>query len=134
MLIFFYGMILGEEIEVEIECGKMLIVKLILIGEFQFDVICVIYFELNGQLCEVVIKDESIKFFVQERLKVDWINLSYIVVFMSGMVIKVLIEVGIKVNKGDYLMINEVMKMEIMVQVFFLGIIKQVYVKNGELI
>ena len=58
---FLYGMRLGEEIEVEIEQGKTLIVKLVSIGEPQADGTRIIYFELNGQPREVVIKDENIK-------------------------------------------------------------------------
>ena len=52
---------LGEEIEVEIETGKTLIVKLVSIGHPQADGTSVVYFELNGQPREVYIKDESIK-------------------------------------------------------------------------
>lgn len=129
---FFYGMTLGEEIEVEIERGKTLIVKLISIGEPQPDATRVIYFELNGQPREVVIKDESIKSSVQERLKADRTNPSHIAASMPGTVIKVLTEAGTKVNKGDHLMINEAMKMETTVQAPFSGTIKQVHVKNGE--
>ncbi|SPT92657.1 pyruvate carboxylase [Bacillus subtilis] len=129
---FFYGMTLGEEIEVEIERGKTLIVKLISIGEPQPDATRVVYFELNGQPREVVIKDESIKSSVQERLKADRTNPSHIAASMPGTVIKVLAEAGTKVNKGDHLMINEAMKMETTVQAPFSGTIKQVHVKNGE--
>ncbi|MCY9072842.1 biotin/lipoyl-binding protein, partial [Bacillus inaquosorum] len=129
---FFYGMTLGEEIEVEIERGKTLIVKLISIGEPQPDATRVVYFELNGQPREVVIKDESIKSSVQERLKADRTNPSHIAASMPGTVIKVLTEAGTKVNKGDHLMINEAMKMETTVQAPFSGTIKQVHVKNGE--
>nr|WGD92245.1 hypothetical protein P5629_17340 [Bacillus subtilis] len=78
---FFYGMTLGEEIEVEIERGKTLIVKLISIGEPQPDATRVVYFELNGRPREVVIKDESIKSSVQERLKADRTNPSHIATF-----------------------------------------------------
>ena len=46
---FFYGMTLGEEIEVEIERGKTLIVKLVSIGEPQPDATRVVYFELNSR-------------------------------------------------------------------------------------
>lgn len=116
---FFYGMTLGEEIEVEIERGKTLIVKLISIGEPQPDATRVVYFELNGQPREVVIKDESIKSSVQERLKADRTNPSHIAASMPGTVFKVLAEAGTKVNKGDHLMINEAMKMETTVQAPF---------------
>ena len=66
---FLYGMRLGEEIEVEIEKGKTLIVKLVSIGEPQADGTRVVYFELNGQPREVVIKDESIKSTVATKVK-----------------------------------------------------------------
>ena len=66
---FFYGMRLGEEIEVEIETGKTLIVKLISIGQPQADGNRIVYFELNGQPREVVIKDESVKATVASKSK-----------------------------------------------------------------
>ncbi len=44
---FLYGMRLGEEIEVEIEKGKTLIVKLVSISEPQSDATRVIYFEIE---------------------------------------------------------------------------------------
>ena len=58
---FFYGLRLGEEIEIEIEKGKTLIVKLVSVGQPQANGTRVVYFELNGQPREIVVKDESIK-------------------------------------------------------------------------
>ena len=58
---FFYGMRLGEEIEVEIEKGKTLIIKLVSIGEPTHDGNRVIYFELNGQPREISIQDMNLK-------------------------------------------------------------------------
>ncbi len=131
---FFYGMRLGEEIEVEIEKGKTLIVKLVSIGQPQPDGTRIVYFELNGQPREVVIKDESIKSTVQQRVKADPQNPEHIGASMPGTVIKVLVEKGEKVNKGDHLMITESMKMETTVQAPFAGVIKDIYVKSGEAI
>ncbi len=53
--------VLGEEIEVEIEKGKTLIVKLVSISKPQEDGTRIVYFELNGQPREVVIKDLNVK-------------------------------------------------------------------------
>ena len=50
---FLFGMRLGEEIEVEIERGKTLIVKFISMGEPMPDGTRVVYFELNGQSRQV---------------------------------------------------------------------------------
>ncbi|SFJ92270.1 pyruvate carboxylase [Halobacillus dabanensis] len=131
---FFYGMRLGEEIEVEIEQGKTLIVKLVSVGEPQVDGTRTVYFELNGQPREVVVKDENVKASVQQRPKADKANSKHIGASMPGTVIKVLSSKGEKVKKGDHLMITEAMKMETTVQAPFDGVIKDIYVDNNEAI
>jgi len=131
---FLYGMRLGEEIEVEIERGKTLIVKLVSIGQPQADGTRVVYFELNGQPREVVIRDESIKAAVVEHIKADRTNPNHIAATMPGTVVKVLVEKGEKVDKGDHLMVTEAMKMETTVQAPFAGVIKDIYVKSGDAI
>ncbi|WP_307257195.1 pyruvate carboxylase [Oikeobacillus pervagus] len=131
---FFFGMRLGEEIEVEIETGKTLIVKLVSIGQPQVDGTRIVYFELNGQPREVVIKDESIKSTVAAKAKVDPKNEEHIGATMPGTVIKVIANKGEKVKRGDHLMITEAMKMETTVQAPFSGIIKDIYVQNGDAI
>ncbi len=131
---FFYGLRLGEEIEVEIETGKTLIVKLVSIGQPHADGTRVVYFELNGQSREVVIKDESIKSTVATKVKGDPKNPNHLSATMPGTVIKVLVEKGEKVEKGDHLVITEAMKMETTVQAPFSGTIKDIYVQDGEAI
>ncbi|MEH7382382.1 pyruvate carboxylase [Bacillus sp. JJ1533] len=131
---FLYGMRLGEEIEVEIEQGKTLIVKLVSVGQAQPDGTRIVYFELNGQPREVIVKDTNIKSTVVAKLKADRDNENHIGATMPGTVIKVLVEKGDKVNKGDHLMITEAMKMETTVQAPFTGIVKDIHVANGEAI
>ncbi|MEC3882696.1 pyruvate carboxylase [Halobacillus sp. HZG1] len=131
---FFYGMRLGEEIEVDIEQGKTLIVKLVSVGEPQIDGTRTLYFELNGQPREVVVKDENVKAAVQQRPKADKANSKHIGATMPGTVIKVLSNKGEEVKKGDHLMITEAMKMETTVQAPFDGVIKDIYVENNEAI
>ena len=131
---FFYGMRLGEEIEVEIETGKTLIVKLISVGQPQADGNRIVYFELNGQPREVLIKDESAKATVQAKVKGDPKNPNHISATMPGTVVKLVVEKGEKVEKGDHLVITEAMKMETTVQAPFSGVVKDIYVQNGEAI
>lgn len=129
---FLYGMRRGEEIEVEIETGKTLIVKLISIGDAHADGTRNIYFELNGQQREIVVKDESVKSTVATKLKADPSNQNHIGATMPGTVIKVVVDKGDKVQKGDHLIITEAMKMETTVQAPYTGVIKDIYVSNGE--
>jgi pyruvate carboxylase len=131
---FLYGMRLGEEIEVEIETGKTLIVKLVSIGHPRADGTRVVYFELNGQPREVFIKDENVKSTVLSRLKADEKNENHLAATMPGTVVKVVVEKGEKVERGDHLMITEAMKMETTVQAPFSGVVKDIYVTNGDAI
>ncbi|RFU71135.1 pyruvate carboxylase [Peribacillus saganii] len=133
-LTFLYGMELGEEIEVEIEKGKTLIVKLVSLGQPHADGTRVVYFELNGQPREVIIRDESVKSAVVTKVKADLKKESHIGATMPGTVIKVLVEKGDIVSRGDHLIITEAMKMETTVQAPFSGEIKEIYVSNGEAI
>jgi pyruvate carboxylase len=131
---FLFGMRLGEEIEVEIETGKTLIVKLVSIGQPQADGTRVVYFELNGQPREIVIKDENIKSTIASKRKVDPKDESHIGASMPGTVIKVIVDKGEMVEKGDHLMITEAMKMETTVQAPFSGKVKDIYVESGDAI
>ncbi|MFC4556981.1 pyruvate carboxylase [Virgibacillus kekensis] len=133
-LTFFYGMKLGEEIEVEIEQGKTLFVKLVSISEARSDGTRVVYFELNGQSREVVVRDDNVKSDLVTRPKIDQGNDKQIGATMPGTVVKVLCEKGEKVKKGDYLLITEAMKMETTVQAPYAGVIKDIHVKDGEAI
>ena len=131
---YFYGMRLGEQIEVEIERGKTLFIKLVSISEPRSDGTRVIYFELNGQSREIIIKDKNIKSAVEELPKADKNNPKHIGATMPGTVIKTHCKPGDKVEKGDYLLITEAMKMETTIQAPFKGVIKKVYVKDGSAI
>src|SRR5690606_19444910 len=94
----------------------------------------VVYFELNGQPREVIIEDKSIESTVAMTPKAEQGNEKHIGATMPGTVIKVMCEPGQKVEKGDYLMITEAMKMETTVQAPFSGVIKDVHVKAQDAI
>src|SRR5699024_11442320 len=84
-----YGMRIGEEIEVEIEKGKRLFIKLLTISEPRNDGSRVLYFELNGQSREIIIKDKNIESLIQELPKADPTNEKEIGATMPGTVVKV---------------------------------------------
>ncbi|MEN2766575.1 pyruvate carboxylase [Ornithinibacillus xuwenensis] len=131
---FFYGMKIGEVIEVEIEQGKTLIVKLVSISEPREDGTRVVYFELNGQARQVNIRDHSVQTQVTTRPKASKTNEKQIGATMPGTVLKVTCEQGQHVEKGDHLLITEAMKMETTVQAPFTGVIKAIHVQDGDTI
>lgn len=129
---FFYGMKLGEEIEVDIEKGKTLFVKLVSISEPKPDGTRVIYFELNGQSREIVVKDKSIQSTIAANPKVEKGNTKQIGATMPGTVLGVNCGKGDKVEKGDHLLTTEAMKMETSIQAPFSGVIKDIHVSSGD--
>ena len=131
---FLYGLRLGEEIEVEIEKGKTLIIKLIEIGEPQHDGTRVLYFELNGQSRELVIQDLTVEIDGNIALKADPSNPNQIGATMPGTVLKVVVSKGSSVKKGEHLLITEAMKMETTVQAPRDGIVKEIYASSGDAI
>ncbi|MFP3919155.1 pyruvate carboxylase [Lysinibacillus telephonicus] len=131
---FLYGLKLGEEIEVEIEKGKTLIIKLIEIGEPQHDGTRVLYFELNGQSRELVIQDLTVEVDGSIALKADPSNPNQIGATMPGTVLKVVVSKGSTVKRGDHLLITEAMKMETTVQAPKDGVVKEVYASAGDAI
>lgn len=131
---FLYGLKLGEVIEVEIEKGKTLIIKLVSIGEPQPDGTRVMYFELNGQSRELVIQDITVEVDGGLSLKADPSNPNQIGATMPGTVLKVVVSKGSPVKRGDHLLITEAMKMETTVQAPKDGIVKEVHVTAGDAI
>ncbi len=96
---FFQGIRLGETINVQIERGKTLIIRLDEIGEPDIEGNRVLFFNLNGQRREITIKDNSIISTVQTRLKAEPTNREQIGATMSGSVLDVLVKKGDNVKK-----------------------------------
>lgn len=94
---------IGEEIKVEIEQGKMLVIKLVHIGEANADGIRTVSFEFNGLPREIDIKDRNVKATNISRKKADKANQGEIGATLSGSVVKVLVEKGQAVTKGTRL-------------------------------
>ncbi|THE10103.1 pyruvate carboxylase [Enterococcus hirae] len=129
---FFQGIRLGETVNVQIEKGKILIIRLDEIGEPDIEGNRVLFFNLNGQRREIMIKDTSIVSAVQTRRKAEPTNREQIGATMSGSVLDVLVKKGDMVRKGDTLMITEAMKMETSIEAPFDGEVIHLYVTSGD--
>ena len=131
---FFYGMRLGEKINVEIEKGKVLIIRLDEIGEADEEGNRILFFNLNGQRREIVVNDKSIQSTIVHRKKAEPTDKNQYGATMSGSVLQVLVKKGDHVKKGDVLMITEAMKMETAIEARFDGVVDHLYVHPGETI
>ncbi|WP_091739977.1 pyruvate carboxylase [Marininema mesophilum] len=129
---FFYGLRLGEEVAVTIEQGKTIMVKLMSIGALGLDGKRTVYFEMNGQPREVSVQDLAAEVTSEIRRKADRSTEGEIGASMPGKVLKVMVEIGDEVKKGEHLIVTEAMKMETTIQAPFPGMVKAVYVKAGD--
>lgn len=131
---FFNGMRLGETINVELEKGKILIIRLDEIGEPDIEGNRTLFFNLNGQRREILVKDHSIISSVQTKRKAEPTNKEQIGATMSGSVLQVLVKKGDRVAKGQTVLVTEAMKMETAIEARFSGVVEHVYVAEGEAI
>jgi pyruvate carboxylase len=110
--VYFYGMVPGDEIPVEIEQGKTLVIRLTAIGETEEDGTVRLFFELNGQSRVIVMQDRSAAATGAARRKADPDREGHVAAPMPGLVASVSVQQGHAVKAGDLLMTLEAMKME----------------------
>jgi pyruvate carboxylase len=122
---FFYGLETGEEIAIEIEPGKVLIVKFLTVSEAQPDGTRTVFYELNGQPREVSIRDLSRKAAVESRTKADPAIPGQVGAPIPGAVSSISVDVGQQVEKGARLLIMEAMKMQSTIYSPVAGKVKQ---------
>lgn len=128
---FLYGQEPGEEIAVDIEKGKRLIVKFLTVGEAHPDGTRAVFFELNGQPRDVKVLDQSMEADASAAVKADSSNPTHVGASMPGMVVTVAVAVGDSVTDGQKLLTMEAMKMESTIYAEKEGKIGQVLVKPG---
>jgi pyruvate carboxylase len=110
--VFFYGMEPGQEISVDLERGKTLIVRYVATSEAHEDGARTVFFELNGQPRSVRVADRSQVAKRPPQRKAELGNTKHVGAPMPGVVATVSVNVGQKVARGDLLVTLEAMKME----------------------
>lgn len=129
--VFFFGQEVGEEISVDIEEGKTLIIKFLTVSEPHADGTRTVFFELNGQPRDVSVVDRSLEAVATKAAKADPNNPKDVGAGMPGMVVTVAVKAGDKVTKGQKLFTVEAMKMETTISSEAEGRIADVLVKAG---
>ncbi len=124
----------GEEIAIEIERGKTLIVRFLTTGEVRDDGTRTVFFELNGQPRDIRVPDRSVEGVLKRHPKADQSNPQHVAAPMPGKVSSVVAEVGRNVQAGDRLLSIEAMKMETAVYSPKDGVVAEVLVEPGSVI
>ena len=124
---------LGQEFHIELEKGKMLILKLLAVGPLseqtgQREV----FFELNGEVRVVAIDDKNAAVENKSRPKVDPGDSSHVGASIAGVVVELRVHDGVEVKKGDPVAIMSAMKMEMTISAPHSGKVASTSIKEGD--
>ena len=110
--VFFYGMQSLQQISVDLEPGKTLVIRLLAEGETDDDGNVRMFFELNGQPRTIKLANKKYAHLVEKRRKGQPGNPNHVSSPMPGMISSTSVSVGQSVAAGDVLLTIEAMKME----------------------
>jgi pyruvate carboxylase len=130
--VFFYGMEPGQEISIDLERGKTLIVRYVATSEPHEDGTRTVFFELNGQPRSVRVPDQGQVAKHPPPRKVEAGNPGHAGAPMPGVVAAVAVTAGAKVTRGELLLTLEAMKMETAVRAECDGEVAEVLVRPGQ--
>ncbi|EXJ79355.1 pyruvate carboxylase [Capronia epimyces CBS 606.96] len=124
---------IGEEFYVELEKGKVLILKLLAIGPLsettgQREV----FYEMNGEVRQVTIDDTKAAVENTSRPKADPTDSSQVGAPMAGVVVEVRVKEGHEVKKGDPIAVLSAMKMEMVISAPHSGKVGHIQVREGD--
>lgn len=130
--VFFNGMAIGEVNKINIEDGKTLVIKYNGLGDLNEDGTRNVLFELNGMRREVAVmdpnaKDTATKFPVADPAEPGQVGAS-----IPGMVSRVDVKKGDKVEANQTLAVIEAMKMETSIVAKVAGVVEEVRIKKGD--
>jgi pyruvate carboxylase len=128
---FFYGQEHDEEISLDIEEGKTLIIKYLTFSDPHPDGKRTVFFELNGQPRDVTVSDKALEGEGTKRNKADSADPRQLGASMPGMVVSIAVKPGDVVAKGQKLLSLEAMKMESTVYAERDGKVGDILIKPG---
>jgi pyruvate carboxylase len=124
---------IGEEFNVELEKGKVLILKLLAVGPLSENTgQREVFYEMNGEVRQVTIDDKNAAVENVSRPKADAGDSSQVASPMSGVVVETRVKEHSEVKKGDVICIMSAMKMEMSVTAPHSGKIGSLQVKDGD--
>ncbi len=129
---FFYGMRSGEEITVNLEPGKTLVIKYLTVGEPHPDGNRTVFFELNGQPREVVVRDKTLRAAAPAHPKINPAEPGHVGSPSPGVITSVFVQLNQKVERGDKLLTLEAMKMQSTIYAPVAGRINHLLVESGQ--
>ena len=130
--VFFYGMQPGDEVSIELEPGKIIVLQLQIIGQPDEEGQVRVFFELNGVPRVIRVPNRLKTAAAPARKKADPADPKQLASPMPGMVSTLAVKAGQKVRAGDLLLTIEAMKMETAIHADRAGTVASVAVAAGQ--
>lgn len=113
---------IGEEFHVELEKGKVLILKLLAVGPLSENTgQREVFYEMNGEVRQVTVDDKKASVENVSRPKADPTDSSQVGAPMAGVLVELRVHDGSDVKKGDPLAVLSAMKMVSLSSSYYLG-------------
>ena len=129
---FFYGLRSAEEITVEIEAGKSLIIRFLTASEPHPDGTRTLFFELNGQPREVHVRDRALRVVERSHPKADPGDPGQVAAPTAGVISGIAVKANQAVERGAKLLTLEAMKMQSNIYAPISGKIAKLLVSPGQ--
>jgi pyruvate carboxylase len=129
---FYYGLASGEEITIEIEPGKTLILKFLTASDPHPDGMRTLFFELNGQPREVNVRDHALRVVERTHPKADPADPGQVAAPTAGVISGIAVQANHPVERGAKLLTLEAMKMQSNIYAPIAGRVVKLLVTPGQ--
>jgi pyruvate carboxylase len=129
---FYYGLASGEEITIEIEPGKTLILKFLTASDPHPDGTRTLFFELNGQPREVNVRDLVLRVVERAHPKADPAHPGQVAAPTAGIISGIAVQANHLVERGAKLLTIEAMKMQSNIYAPIAGRVVKLLVTPGQ--
>ena len=130
--VFYYGLRSGEEVTIEIEAGKSLIVKFLTASEAHPDGTRTLFFELNGQPREVNVRDTALRVIERAHPTADAADAGQVGAPTAGVISGIAVRANQAVERGAKLLTLEAMKMQSNIYAPIAGRVAKLAVNAGQ--
>jgi pyruvate carboxylase len=129
---FFYGLKSNEELIIEIDQGKTLLVKFLYVTDSSDKGFCTAYFELNGQTRRIFVRNNAVEVTGKQNEKASEAN--HIGAPLQGKISNIFVKEGQEVKSNTPLFVIEAMKMESVITAHTSGKIARIALGENSLV
>jgi pyruvate carboxylase len=131
---FFYGLRNDEEVLIQIDKGKSILVRLLTCSDPDEEGKRKVFMRLNGQTRIIEVVDKTVSVTVKEHQKIEKGNKKHVGAPLQGKLSQVLVKEGDAVRKNQPLFVIEAMKMETTIAAAEEGSIGQIVLNGGTMV